>query len=205
MIKNIIFDLGDVIHNIDMPRAAINFAKLSGKSTDEVVALFQQHQVFRQLETGILSEAAFRDYLRQILACPHLSDAVVDMAWNSLLLDAPPARVARVQELAQQYRVFLLSNTSSIHIAEVNQIMNRTSGIEKLHDLFEITFLSYEMGLMKPDPAIYLRVLEEGGMLASETLFLDDNADNIKSAQSLGIQTIQVQKPTTILEYLADF
>ncbi|TAG69800.1 MAG: hypothetical protein EAZ26_06650 [Runella slithyformis] len=93
----------------------------------------------------------------------------------------------------------------NLHIAEVNQIMNRTSGIEKLHDLFEITFLSYEMGLMKPDPAIYLRVLEEGGMLASETLFLDDNADNIKSAQSLGIQTIQVQKPTTILEYLADF
>jgi len=205
MIKNLIFDLGDVILDIDIPRAAINFGKLSGKTTAEVAALFEKHRVFRQLETGLLTADAFRDYLRALLECPHLDNAAVDMAWNSLLLDAPPARLALIKELSQRYRVFLLSNTSSIHIAEVNEIISRTSGVEKLHDLFEITFLSYEMGLMKPDPAIYLRVLEEGGMLAEETLFLDDNAHNIKSAQSLGIQTIHVQKPTTILEYLAAF
>lgn len=205
MIKNLIFDLGDVILNIDVPRAAINFGKLSGKTTLEVATIFEKHRVFQQFETGILTADAFRDYLRTLLGCPHLDDSVVDMAWNSLLLDVPPARVALIQALAQRYRVFLLSNTSSIHIAEVNEIISRTSDVQKLHDLFEITFLSYEMGLIKPDPAIYLRVLEEGGILADETLFLDDNADNIRSAQSLGIQTIHVQKPTTILEYLAEF
>ena len=61
------------------------------------------------------------------------------------------------------------------------------------------------MNLMKPDPAIYLRVLEEAGILAEETLFLDDNADNINAAQLLGIQTIHVQKPMTILDYLANY
>jgi glucose-1-phosphatase len=204
-IKNIIFDLGDVILNIDVPRAAINFAKLSGKTPAEVATLFQEKQVFRQFETGLLTSEQFRNYLRELLQQPNMPDVVLDMAWNSLLLDAPIERIELLKDLAQRYRIFLLSNTSAIHIAEVNQILQRTAGVQKLNDLFEITFLSYEMGLMKPDPSIYRRVLEEGGMLAAETLFLDDNADNIKSAQSVGIEAIQVKKPTTILEYLAGY
>ena len=74
-----------------------------------------------------------------------------------------------------------------------------------MDDLFEKIFLSYEMGIMKPHPDIYQRVLEEAGIRAEETLFLDDNADNIRAASALGIQTIHVQKPLTILDYLNDY
>ncbi|MET7253544.1 HAD family hydrolase [Dyadobacter jiangsuensis] len=204
-IRNIIFDLGDVILNIDVPIASKSFADLSGREQQEILTIFKESEIFRQFETGLMDEPTFRNYVREILNFPDLSDEAIDTAWNSLLLDLPPERVELLKKLATKYRLFLLSNTSSIHITQVNKILEASTGVEKLEDLFEIVFLSYEMGLMKPDPRIYQEVLAKAGLKAEETLFLDDNADNIRSASQLGIETIHVQKPVTILEYLKDY
>lgn len=204
-IKNIIFDLGDVILNIDVPIASKSFADLSGREQSEILTIFKESEIFRQFETGLMDEPTFRNYVREILNFPDLSDEAIDTAWNSLLLDLPPERVELLKKLATQYRLFLLSNTSSIHITQVNKILEASTGVAKLEDLFEIVFLSYEMGLMKPDIRIYQQVLDKAGLNAEETLFLDDNADNIRGAAQLGIETIQVQKPVTILEYLKDY
>ncbi|MGV3600873.1 MAG: HAD family hydrolase [Dyadobacter fermentans] len=204
-IKNIIFDLGDVILNIDVPIASRSFADLSGREQAEILTIFKESEIFRQFETGTMDEPSFRNYVREILNFPDLSDEAIDTAWNSLLLDLPPERVELLKKLATRYRLFLLSNTSSIHITQVNKILKASTGVERLEDLFEIVFLSYEMGLMKPDTRIYQQVLDKAGLKAEETLFLDDNADNIRGAAQLGIDTIHVQKPVTILEYLQDY
>ncbi|GAB3165143.1 HAD family hydrolase [Telluribacter humicola] len=204
-IKNIIFDLGDVIINIDVPLAARSFAELCGQEEAEVIELFREKDLFRQFETGELDEAAFRSYVRQILKKEDWDDATINKAWNTLLLDIPPARIELLQKLRERYNLFLLSNTSPIHITEVNAILEKASGVPRLDELFNKLFLSYEMGVMKPDHAIYLKVLEEAGIKAEETLFLDDNAANIQAASELGIHTIHVQKPTTILDYLKDY
>ena len=204
-IKNIIFDLGDVILNIDVPVASLSFAQLSGKEQHEIVSLFKEKDIFRQFETGKLDEKGFRDYIRELLVFPDWTDEMIDVAWNSLLLDLPPERVELLKKLRENYRLFLLSNTSSIHITQVNKILEAATGIEKLDDLFDKVYYSYDMGLMKPHPAIYLQVLKEQGLEAEETLFLDDNADNIAAASKLGIDTIHVQKPVTILDYLKDY
>lgn len=204
-IRNIIFDLGDVILNIDVPIASKSFADLSGREQSEILTIFKENELFRQFETGLMDEPTFRNYVREILNFPDLSDEAIDTAWNSLLLDLPPERVELLRKLATQYRLFLLSNTSSIHITQVNKILEASTGVAQLEDLFETVFLSYEMGLMKPDSRIYQEVLDKAGLKAEETLFLDDNADNIRSAAQLGIETIHVQKPVTILEYLKDY
>ncbi len=204
-IRNIIFDLGDVILNIDVPIASKSFADLSGREQSEIITIFKENELFRQFETGLMDEPTFRNYVREILNFPDLSDEAIDTAWNSLLLDLPPERVELLRRLATRYRLFLLSNTSSIHITQVNRILEASTGVEKLEDLFEIVFLSYEMGMMKPDTRIYQDVLDKAGLKAEETLFLDDNADNIRGAAQLGIETIHVQKPVTILEYLEDY
>ncbi len=205
-IKNIIFDLGDVIINIDVPRASQAFAELSQKPFEEVQRLIQHNDVFKKFETGQLFAPDFRNYIREILSQPHWTDAQIDQAWNSLLLDIPSQRIDKIQELAQKgYRLFLLSNTSSIHIEEVNRILHRTTGIAQLGDLFEKLYLSFEMGVMKPHRDIYHGVLQDARILPQESLFLDDNADNIRAASEVGIQTIHVQKPTSIIEYLKDF
>ncbi|REA56790.1 HAD family phosphatase [Dyadobacter luteus] len=204
-IKNIIFDLGDVILNIDVPVASLSFAKLSGREQAEILTLFKENDLFRQFETGLLDEASFRNLIRKLVDSPDWTDEMIDTAWNSLLLDMPVERVELLKTLRSKYRLFLLSNTSSIHITQVNKILEAATGIKNLDELFDKVYLSYEMGIMKPDPEIYLQVLKEQNIKAEETLFLDDNSDNIKSAAKLGIDTILVQKPVTILEYLKDY
>lgn len=204
-IKNIIFDLGDVIINIDVPLAARSFAQLTERSEEEVTRLFKDENVFIQFETGQIDAAGFRNLIRRIIDRPEWEDHLIDKSWNTLLLDIPAARIDLLRKLSKNYRLFLLSNTSSIHIEEVNNILRRHHGVERLEELFESVFLSYEMGIMKPDPSIYLQLLQEAGINAEETLFLDDNADNIRSASEVGIHTIHVCKPVTILDYLKDY
>lgn len=204
-IKNIVFDLGDVIINIDVPRTAQAFATLSGRTNEEVVAIFREGELFGKFETGQLDASGFRNYLRELLQNSDWEDHILDTAWNSLLLDIPAELIELIKKLGDKYRLFLLSNTSCIHVEAVNKILHQATGVERLDHLFEKLFLSYEMGVMKPHAAIYKRVLEEAGLEPHETLFLDDNADNIRGADALGIKTIHVQKPLTILDYLKDY
>lgn len=204
-IRNIIFDLGDVILNIDIPLTFRAFSELSGLPVEELNKLFTQNELFMKFETGEVDEPAFRSLVRKVLAMPELSDEAIDQAWNALLLDIPPARIDLLKKLSENYRLYLLSNTSSIHIRRVNEILQETAGIHRLDELFSQVFLSYELGIMKPAPEIYRTVLERAGLSATETLFLDDNLANTNAASELGIQVIHVQKPTTILEYLAPY
>lgn len=202
-IKNIVFDLGDVIIPIDLRGPIRNFAVLSGLSEDEVEALWREHGLTLQYETGLIDDAGFRQHVRQLLKNDSWADEVIDTAWNTVLLDLPVERVQRIRELRGQYRLFLLSNTSAIHIARVNKIFTEL-GQPPLEDLFERVYYSYEVKLAKPSPEIYQYVLNTAGLAAEETLFLDDNPHNIRAAAELGIQAVQVQPPLTILDYLRD-
>ncbi|GAB3900318.1 HAD family phosphatase [Larkinella knui] len=207
-IKNIIFDLGDVIIPIDLRAPIRNFAVLSGLSEEEVESLWREHGLTTQYETGLIDDAAFRQHVRDLLknrsdAPDRWADEVIDTAWNTVLLDLPVERVERIRQLHGQYRLFLLSNTSSIHIAKVNTIFTEL-GQPSLEALFERVYYSYEVKLAKPSPEIYQHVLTTSGLKPEETLFLDDNPHNIRAAAELGIHAVQVQPPLTILDYLRD-
>lgn len=204
-IRNIIFDLGDVILNIDIPLTYRSFSELSGRTHEELHSLFAETELFRKFETGSLSDGGFRNLVRDVLEMPGLTDSQIDASWNALLLDIPAARIELLQKLSASYNLYLLSNTSSIHIEKINRILEETSGIGSLDLLFKRVFLSYEMGLMKPDPDIYRKVLESAEIEAGHTLFLDDNLANVQAAEKLGISIIHVQKPVTILEYLSPY
>jgi putative hydrolase of the HAD superfamily len=99
------------------------------------------------------------------------SDEEIDKAFNALLLDIDPNRIALIKRLGQKYNTYVLSNTSNIHIIEVNKILERCTGEKRLEDLFTRLFLSYEMGKAKPHTDIYEAVLAEAGLDPAETLF----------------------------------
>ncbi len=203
-IRNIVFDLGGVVLDIDISRTVRAFARLTSLGEDEILEKFTTSRLFARFETGALDVSAFRDLVRELAGVP-MADAVIDMAWNVLLLDIPSERIGLIKRLKEKYRIFLLSNTSSIHIEEVNIILKRNHHVDGLGDLFDQVFLSYEMGVMKPDAEIYRAMLRAADLVAEETLFLDDNEDNIRGAAELGIQTIYVNKPLTILDYLKEY
>jgi len=218
MLKNLIFDLGDVIIPIDMGAPIRNFATLASLPEADVTALWKQHNLWYQYETGMVDDEAFRQNVRRLLQKKGLpgsegepsdgeallwADEVIDTAWNTILLELPVERVERILELKAggKYRLFLLSNTNAIHIRQANKMLN-ILGKPPLESLFERVFLSHEVRMAKPSPAIYEHVLTAAGLVAEETAFFDDNAANIEAAAALGIQAIHVVPPKTIIDYL---
>ena len=207
-LKNLIFDLGDVIIPIDLTAPIRNFAVLANMPEEDVETLWKQHDFLNHYETGLIDDDAFRSHVRQVLASrsnapASWADEVIDTAWNTVLLDLPVERIERIKELKANYRLFLLSNTSPIHIRQVNQVLT-SMGQPTLEELFEQVFYSYEVRMAKPSPAIYQHVLTTGGLTAGETAFFDDNVANIRAAAELGIQAVHVQPPRTILAYTKD-
>lgn len=191
-IKNIIFDLGDVIINIDPPRSIEAFARRTGRQSDEVSADFLAHAFFARYERGELTEEQFFNWVKAVLPYPFDYTNFVD-DWNVLLLDIPPRRLDLLKELRKNYRIFLLSNTNYTHIRAVNHLLKKEHNTPGgLDSLFDKVFLSYEMGVSKPNLAIYQKVINDRQLLPGETIFFDDNADNIAAARKVGIQAVQI-------------
>lgn len=189
-IKNIIFDLGGVLLNINPLLSLLEFEKISGISRDALMVKFANEKIFEKFETGSLNPAQFRNELCRILST-NVNDADIDKAWNILLLDFPLARVEMLRLLRKNYRVFLLSNTNSIHFAYFTCDFYENYGI-RMVDLFDRVFVSHQIGMHKPDAGIYTHVLENAQLDASESIFIDDSPANIEAAALQGIAGIHI-------------
>lgn len=200
-IKAVVFDFGNVIINIDVNATLQAFADLTFKPISKIQALFKEAEIFNKFETGFYSEEEFRDAIRQTLSYP-LNDNEIDEAWNTLLLDVPKDRIDFLENLKYDYPIYLLSNTNSIHIRKCKQIFRNQHNIQDFTRLFSKVFLSYEMGLMKPDYQIYKKMIDSLGLDPEEILFLDDNADNINAAADMGIRTIKINPPESFVPLL---
>ncbi len=185
-IKNIIFDFGKVIVNIDWERVSKELKARGVKNVDELHDYLVEENFYFDLETGEISPQTFRDAIRMFIG-DHTPDHEIDAAWNSMILDIPEQRVKLLEKLKNKYRTFLLSNTNQIHFQHYNTYFASHYGYENLADIFEEAYFSHEMRLRKPDPEIYRVVLEKHGLKAGETLFIDDMVENIRSAGELGI------------------
>lgn len=198
--KAVIFDFGNVIINIEFQRIYQTFSKFTSKPVSYIEKRITEDQIFRRYESGQFTDEEFREVIRQTLGFP-LSDHEVDTAWNAILLDIPTDRIDLIHNIRLKYPVYLLSNTNNIHITASNNYLKKTHGIRSLENLFDKLYLSYEMGMWKPDAEIYHEVLRSSKLQPSEVIFFDDNLHNIESAKAIGMQTILVEPPTSIVEY----
>lgn len=197
--KNVIFDLGGVILNIDYNLSVEAFKGLGLSNFSEYFSQATQKYLFDEYEKGLISSDEFRKAIRDELPSGVTFDQI-DAAWNTLLLDLPAERIKVLNEVKKTHRTFLLSNTNEIHILEFNRYLNRVFGMNDLSHLFEKMYLSYKIGMRKPDKEIFEYVLSENNLRPDETLFIDDSIQHITSAQKLGIQTYWLQKPQTITD-----
>jgi glucose-1-phosphatase len=191
-IKNVIFDLGGVLLDIDIAKTEAAFEQLGIKDFKNNYSLHKADSLFDDLETGKITEAAFYDGIRNI-SQTQLTDAEIKNAWNALLLDFRTESLAFLQQIAAKYNLYLLSNTNSIHLAAFNEIFKRDTGKDSLDSYFTKAYYSSIIGLRKPHAAIYSFVLADAGITADETLFVDDLIYNIEGAKAVGIQTHHLQ------------
>jgi len=198
-IKNIIFDLGGVILNIDYQLTENAFKDLGMQNFDEVYSQQKQSGLFDHFETGKLSS---KEFIQQIKSEANLlvDDQEIVDAWNAMLLDLPKERIALLNKLKEKHITFLLSNTNEIHFKAFCKIVEKETGQASLSPFFNEVFYSHEIQLRKPEKEAFNHILLKYDLQPSETLFIDDSPQHIASAKEMGIITYYLQKGEDILD-----
>jgi len=194
-IKNIIFDLGGVILDID-PAKTRQALKDLGFSDLENLFLELKDVVF-MFEKGEIPKNTFYNALKKHTP-NHFSLAEMEKAWNAMILDIPGERVNILLKLKEKYRTFLLSNTNEIHLEKYGNIAMEKFNMD-LRDMFEKAHFSHEVGMRKPGREIYQHVLEKHQLHPGETLFIDDLEENIRGAESAGMKTRLLKPPDDLI------
>ncbi len=182
-IKNIILDLGGVLINLDYNKLNDRLGILGLSNT---FSKSEQIELFDKLEEGKISEQDFIRAFNRLAEANHNRQTIIN-AWNSILLDFPIERLELLKHLGQKYRLFLFSNTNSIHIREVYNIINRACGIKNLNHYFEKIYLSNELGIRKPKTDGFDYILKDNNLKRNETLFIDDSPQHVEGAKKAGL------------------
>lgn len=185
MINTIIFDFGDVFINLDKQAPINGLKKLGLEEWNE-----ELNQLNIQFEKGQISREDFLLGFQKQLPNATL-DEILE-AWNSVLLDFPLERLEFLQKLSKKYRLFLLSNTDSIHI-DTFEKETGTSFYSDFYQCFEKVYFSFEMGMRKPDPEIYNFIINQHELVKKHTLFVDDKKENTDAAFALGLHIWNLQ------------
>ena len=186
MIKNIVFDFGDVFINLDKEATFKKLKELGVKEfTIELLELAKQY------EMGMITTQEFVNTFKSYF--PSISETDFKNAWNSMLLDFPLYRLSFLKLLAnsKKYRIFLLSNTNDLHISWIQKTWGRKL-FSEFKNCFEKFYLSHEINLRKPNKNIYEFVIESNKLKPEETFFVDDTEENTVVANKLGIKTWQL-------------
>jgi len=191
-LKHILFDLGGVILDLNVNATLEGFYQLGFPK--ELLSYPENFNtdLFFKYETGAISTDLFRNNIREMTGL-FFEDEEFDNAWNAMLVGVPESRTKLITNLAERFDLFILSNTSDLHIAVFEKMFSRTAGLE-IDQLFKKKYYSFEIGYHKPDEEAFRYVLDDAGILAEETLFLDDNIHNIKAAQSLGFNALHISE-----------
>jgi putative hydrolase of the HAD superfamily len=189
-LKNIIFDFGGVICDLDIRRTVEKFKEFGPakeglrRTTEEQDRQFDL--LFSTYETGMITSQQFRDAIRNHYAVPP-TDAAIDDTWNALLVGIPKPRIRLLESIKNTYRTFLLSNSNEIHYLKYRDDFRQNYGYANFDAIFEKVYFSFRLHLKKPDPAIFKLVLSENKLDPAETLFIDDTLMHIEAARNLGI------------------
>jgi len=208
VIRNIIFDLGGVIINLDQQKAVNSFESLGITNFSNLYSQQQQTALFDDFDKGTISEADFFKCIKELAGTALPISELVD-AWNSMLLDFPAQRLKWIYEYRQSFRTFLLSNTNETHIREFESILEKSHGVKNLEPYFHRVYYSCRMGMRKPDVQIFQSLINNENLVLAETLFIDDTPLHVAGAKKAGLHAEVLQKgeefDTLIKKVLSSF
>jgi len=162
-IKNIIFDYGGVIINIDFKLTINAFKTLGFTNVEEIIFKTGGSELLLQMEKGTISHNEFYDEVRRLSGLK-ITNKEIEIAWNALLLDMPMARIKTLEKLRKDYRILLLSNTNSIHYQQYHADLKNHYGYSDFNKLFEKAWFSFTIGMAKPDVEIFQFAINDAGI-----------------------------------------
>lgn len=185
MINAIIFDFGDIFINLEKETQIDEFKKIGLHGPNEELVAYND-----LFEKGKISEIDFIKSFEKYIPNAGIEDII--KAWNAVIGDFPLYRLEFLQMLASKYRLFLLTNTDSIHISRFEHKVGM-SFYTDFYRCFEKVYYSFEMGRRKPDPEIFNIILRKHDLSPKKTLFVDDKKINTDAAASLGLHVWNLQ------------
>lgn len=197
-IRNIVFDFGGVICNIDTRLSEQQFKELGFKGFNPSYSVEEGEDVFRRLEGGKISIKEFCALLK-IHLDPGVSDNDILTAWNAMILDIPAQRVRLLEDVKKSYRIFILSNSNEIHYNKYLEDFKKNYGYGSFTDLFEKTWFSFQIHLQKPSKQIFEYIIHDANLVNEETLFIDDSFKHIEAAAAVGLKAFHLKHPTEII------
>ena len=197
-IKNIIFDLGGIFLQVDYQKTEDAFVALGISNFASYYKQDFVSKLFEDFETGLITPADFCNGFRQITNA-HLTNEQIETAWNAMLGDFWAERLVWLEMIGKQYNVYLFSNTNETHYHALMEIYHQSNPGHDLSNYFIKDYYSHTLGMRKPYKESYVRLLNEHGLQAQETLFIDDTLKNIEGAKEAGLQTLLLL-PTMDLE-----
>lgn len=190
MIKNLVFDFGGVVADLDFGQAIRAFESIGVYDAAQRLDCYLQSGIFYDLEAGRITKEEFchllgAEYNREIT----LADAA--RAWMGYFAPLNLTKLSTLEELRRRgYRLFLLSNTNPF-VMDWADSEDFTTSHKRLSDYFDRLYCSYRIGVLKPSRAIFEHLLSDAAIEASQTLFIDDGAANVAAARELGFHTLQ--------------
>lgn len=186
-IRNIIFDFGGVIITIDQQQAINRFREIGVTDADKRLDSYTQTGIFGELESGKINGEQFRTELEKLAGRP-ITHQDCCYAWQGYCKELPQRNLDCLTRLRTKgYKVILLSNTNPL-MMEWAMSKDFDGKGNPIQSYFDSMYLSYECKMMKPEPALFQKVLRDENIRPEETLFVDDGELNIATAKQLGIQ-----------------
>lgn len=198
-IRNILFDLGGVLVDLNKQACVDAFAALGYPQAGEMLSNYVQSGIFLELEEGHIEPAQFYAAIQEVAP---VSEAQIDAAFMKFLEGIPAYKMEMLLELKNRYRILMLSNTNAIMFEWIRKHYFDHNGLT-IEDYFDQLFLSYELGVAKPNPLIFQKLILDYGVVPSETFFFDDGETNIEVARQMGFHTYFV-KPHEDFRHLFD-
>ncbi len=181
-IKVVLFDLGRVLVDFDHKRAAERISSFCPKTPLEIYNLFFESGATVAFEAGKITPEDFYLQVKEMLGLKLSYDSFIPI-WNDIFFLSPKNRsiFKLVNTLRAKYKTALLSNINTLHYEYLKKNF-------PVFGVFDQVFLSFQLGLIKPDREIYNKVIQELKVSPQEIFYTDDRADLVQSAKELGIR-----------------
>lgn len=199
MIKNIIFDLCGPVITIDLNLMNNKFFDFGVRGTDNPYKTLYKAGVTKAFEKNQITVDEFCDEVRKVLDTP-LTDMQILEAWNTLIVVAPMEHAVLLKRLSHRYNLYLLSNSDVVNADYFRKYVGENMGQDLFQTVFRKVFFSCELGLRKPDPAVFQTILIKEKLRAAETLLIDDCKKHTEGASFAGLNIIWLEKGKDISE-----
>lgn len=195
----LVLDFGGVLFDIDYQAPVRAFEALGFPEFSDFFQQSGQSHWVDDLETGAVAPGAFLEAL-QAQCHPGTSMDAVLGAWNAILLGFPPERLAWVQALSEQTRLFLFSNTNVLHARMFESMLAKQDQLSPFRSAFEAVHYSHEWGQRKPHAAAFEAMARHHRLNPTRTLFIDDSPQHVAGARQAGWQAVHLQLPSDRLD-----